>query len=207
MIFNHYRDFNFKVVEINNSVALRSGHIIAQAPLHKADRWSAAEYVQNGVFFNLDFDGALKAPGDAPAMLRATQNAMLHFTEELFTGPSSELKSFAVEWVDDEDGNDVAYPRVLVLGIGDTFTTNNFTGSLVDGVAIINANGILKILGEEMPVELEGGYAGPAFQVVDSTLPDGYTSAGEFTYIGNIVIVASDDGEDGENGENGEGEL
>lgn len=192
LLTNHYTARNFKVVEINNSVALRAGHIIAQAKLVKraGSQWADAEFVQNGYFFNLDVDGELKAPGNiANAALKLNQAPILHYTEELMTGPITDLKYFAEGW--ETEGNaQVCYPRGLVLGVGDTFTTNNFTGDFVAGVAILTAAGVLDRKAS-VPSTISGGYVGPLFNVVPSTLPDGETNAFEVTYLGNITIAAA----------------
>jgi hypothetical protein len=188
LLTNHYIDRNFKVVEINNSVALRSGAIIAQAPLKKAGLWESAEFIENGYFFNLDVNGELKAPGNvANVALKLSQAPILHFTEELLTGPLTDLKYFAEIW--EKDGV-TAYPRGLVLGVGDSFTTNNFTGDYAAGVAILTAVGQLSRLAS-IPATIAGGYVGPLFNVVTSTLPDGETNALEVTYLGNITIAAA----------------
>jgi hypothetical protein len=188
LLTNHYIDRNFKVVEINNSVALRSGAIIAQAPLKKAGLWANAEFIENGYFFNLDVNGELKAPGNvANVALKLSQAPILHFTEELLTGPLTDLKYFAEIW--EKDGV-TAYPRGLVLGVGDSFTTNNFTGDYAAGVAILTAAGQLSRLAS-IPATIAGGYVGPLFNVITSTLPDGETNALEVTYLGNITIAAA----------------
>jgi hypothetical protein len=190
LLTNHYTARNFKVVEINNSVALRSGHIIAQAALTKAadTQWPLnSEFVENGFFFNLDVNGKLKAPGDvANVALKLNQAPILHYSEELMTGPITDLKYFAEVF----EGND-CYPRGLVLGVGDTFTTNNFTGDYAAGVAILTAKGQLSRLAS-IPSTIAGGYVGPVFNVVTSTLPDGETNALEVTYLGNITIAAAE---------------
>jgi hypothetical protein len=188
LLTNHYTVRNFKVVEINNSVALRSGHIIAQAKLVRREdsQWETPDFVENGFFFNLDVDGELKAPGTiANAALKLNQAPILHYTEELMTGPITDLKYFAEVF----EGND-CYPRGLVLGVGDTFTTNNFTGDYAAGVAILTAKGQLSRLAS-IPSTIANGYVGPVFNVVTSTLPDGETNALEVTYLGNITIAAA----------------
>lgn len=193
LLVNHYIDRNFKVVEINNSVALRSGAIIAQTPLKKAGLWASAEFIENGYFFNLDVNGELKAPGNvASVALKLSQAPILHFTEELMTGPLTDLKYFAEIW--EKDGV-TAYPRGLVLTVGDTFTTNNFIGNYADGVAVLTPAGQLVTdasIPANVPIaEYPNGYSGPLFRVIKSTLPDGETNALEVTYLGNISITAA----------------
>jgi hypothetical protein len=193
LLTNHYIERNFKVVEINNSVALRAGHIVAQAKLVRrtGSQWETPAFVENGFFFNMDVDGELKAPGNvANVALKLNQNPILHYTEELMTGPLTDLKYFAEAW-ETEGADQVCYPRGLVLGVGDTFTTNNFTGTYANGVAILTAAGQLSRLAS-VPTTIAGGYVGPLFNVVASTLPDGETNALEVTYLGNITIAAAE---------------
>lgn len=178
---------DFKVVEINNVVGLRSGHIIAQTPLAKAGQYSAREFVENGYILYLDVDGMFKAPGNANAAIKATQNPILHYTEELFTGPLQELKEFAVEW--DEDG--IAYPRGIVLNIGDTFTTNNFVSTFNTNATLLTVDAAGAFVQHvSLPATVVGGYTGPLFAAKASTLPDGINDAFEVTYLG-IVTIAS----------------
>lgn len=171
----------FKVVEINNVVGLRSGHIIAQAVMAKADYADGSQdYVQNGYILYLDVDGNLKSPGNVNAAVK--QGApVLHYTEELFTGISEELKHFAVEW----NADDECYPRGLVLALNDAFTTNNFTGTIGTAtVASVDDNGVLKVYDNMTALDADNvGYVGPVFNVIESTLPDGVTAAGEFTLV------------------------
>jgi hypothetical protein len=194
LLNNHYTVRNFKVVEINNSVALRTGHVIAQALLKKraGSQWANDTFVENGVFFNLDVDGELKAPGNiANAALKLNQAPILHYTEELLTGPITDLKYFAEQF----DAAGDCYPRGLVLGIGDVFTTNNIdaTGASSGNLAILNGKGVLKRLAlSAVPATIADGYVGPLFNVVASTLPDGETAALEVTYLGNITIAATE---------------
>ena len=189
----------FKVVEINNSVGLKSGHLIAQAPLKKINYLAtnaspgtgdgAQDYVENGSILFLDVDGELKSPIRVNAVVRAAQKPILHFTEELFTtGLSEELRHFAVEFNDD----DIAYPRGLVLHVGDSFTTNNFTGTLATAtVAVINDLGQF-VLYADMAAAGSAltNYVGPLFHVVPSTLPDGETAAPELTLLAEVVSIA-----------------
>lgn len=183
-----YVQNNFKVVEINNVRALYTGTIIAQAPLAKADTFAAVNYIENGRFFVLDVDGELKARADVSDVRLLNQAPILHYTEELFTGPLTNLKEFALDW----ESDNVCYPRGLVLSIGDTFVTNNFAGSFnaAHVVATLNAAGIL-VPAATIPATVAGGYVGPVFGLVATTLPDGETDAFQVTYLGNIVIAAA----------------
>jgi hypothetical protein len=192
LLTNHYTQRSFKVVEINNSVALRTGQLIAQSKLVRraGSQWETPEFIENGFFFNLDVDGELKAPGNvANAALKLNQAPILNYSEELMTGPITDLKYFAEIW-QTEGAAEVCYPRGLVLGIGDVFTTDNFTGTYAAGVAILTAAGQLSRLAS-VPATIADGYVGPLFNVVPSTLPDGETNALEVTYLGNITIAAA----------------
>jgi hypothetical protein len=177
---NLFDSTTFKVVEINNVVALRTGHILAQHELPKAKFLGGSEtYVQNGEIVFLGVDGKLATRNQlADNAVIDNLKPFLIFNEELMTGPYTDLKYFAEVF----DG-DVAYPRALALNVGDTFTTDNYV--LVSGTsfaqglyAIINANGKL-----EVRKDLTVDYVGPLFAVVGSTLPDGITNAYEFTVI------------------------
>jgi hypothetical protein len=189
----------FKVVEINNAVGIRSGHIIAQAPLRKIDYLAtdatpgtgdgAQEYVQNGSILYLDVDGRLKSPVRVNAAIKGAQQPILHFTEELFTtGLSEELRHYALEFNDEN----IAYPRGLVLHVGDTFTTNNFTGTLATAtLAIINGLGQFVLYADIAAVGTAvTNYVGPLFHVLPSTLPDGETDAAELTLLAEVVSIA-----------------
>lgn len=159
---------NYKVLEINNVVALRTGAIIAQAPLKKAGEYAAKDVVENGFVLFLDVDGQLKAPADATA--KAVP--VLHYTEELFTDRFVGLNTFAVPFVDGE-----AYPRGLVLTVGDTFTTDN-ADQFVDGIYILEDDGSFK---------KNATATGHSFVGVATTLPDGETPALELTYLGGVA--------------------
>jgi hypothetical protein len=189
----------FKVVEINNSVGIKSGHIIAQAPLRKIDYLAtnatpgtgdgAQEYVENGSILYLDVDGRLKSPVRVNAAIKAAQQPILHFTEELFTtGLSEELRHYALEFNDEN----IAYPRGLVLHVGDAFTTNNFTGTLATAtLAVINGLGQFVLYADMAAVGTAvTDYVGPLFHVVPSTLPDGETDAAELTLLAEVVSIA-----------------
>lgn len=161
----------FKVVEINNSLALRTGHVVAQQPLAKADLEapvSKVGYLDNGFFFKLDINGNVKAPtaGIGPMYL-GYNDALLDLRENYGL-----LQDFAEAFDDD----DLVYPRLVALYPGDVFTTNNFAGTVpAEGVAasafVAVATGLLTI------GATPGGYVGPIFSVKRSTLPDGETLA------------------------------
>lgn len=158
-----------KVVEINLSTGIRIGHMLAQHA-YKPDGGTLT--VDNGLFFRMS-----KANPDE-VVLADDENAVgpyyLHYTEELLThGLSNAKKYFAVEV---EDG--VCYPRCIALYSGDTFTTDNFTGTLESAkFASVGADGVLA-LSATYPTG-----AGPVFQVTKATLPDGITPAAQCVVI------------------------
>jgi hypothetical protein len=175
----------FKVVEINNSLALRIGHVVAQQPLAKADieatnkvvPVSVDGYLDNGFFFKLNNAGAVKVPADGNAtspVYLAYNDALLDLRENYGL-----LKDFAEAFDDD----DLMYPRLVALYPGDVFTTNNFAGTApsagATALAYVNfATGVLTV------GSLPEDYVGPKFSVSLSTLPDGETAALE------VLVVA-----------------
>lgn len=177
MLYNLFP--KFKIVEINNVAALRMGHIIAQTPakvnevptttVGSGD--NAYKFLENGAIVGYDEAGTLKSY-DAT---KHTQPCLV-YTEELITADMTNgLDQFADLFV-----NGVVYPRALPLNLGDTFTTNNFTGTLADGFGAVE-NGVIKI---------QEGRAGAMFIVKKSDLPAGQDAI-ECTYIGYIAPVAS----------------
>jgi hypothetical protein len=185
---NLFDQTTFKVVEINNVLALRTGHILAQAELPKAKFLGGSEtYIQNGEIVFLGVDGKLATRNQlADNASKLLLKPFLVYNEELMTGPYTDLKYFAEVF----DAGNVAYPRALALNVGDTFTTDNFVlvsgTTFVQGVyAIINANGKLEVR-KDFLVD----YQGPLFAVVGTTLPDGIANAYEFTVIDlNVVLT------------------
>lgn len=154
----------FKVFEVNNLVGLRNGHILAQM---KADVDNIAketrgtvDFVENGIILGLDAAGTISNYDPAKH-----KQPFVHYTEEILEF-LPELKYFACPI---EDG--VVYPRAIGLYVGDTFTTNNYTGTgayakVVDG-----------------KLTLQEGAEGAIFAATASTLPDGSTAC-EFLYLG-----------------------
>lgn len=169
-----------KVVEINLSTGLRTGHMLAQ----HAYKDAVNAYLDNGCFFRMS-----KAAADE-VVLADNANAIgpyfLHYTEELLTnGIVDAYKYFAVEL---EDG--VCYPRCIALYAGDTFTTDNYTGTLSGcKFAIVGTNGVVE-LKSSLPTTISGGYTGPLFQAVASTLPDG-SAAVQLTVIDPAYTIAA----------------
>lgn len=156
----------FKVFEMNNLTGLRNGHILANM---KADATIAAvtkgehKYLENGIIVGLNADGTVGNYDPAKH-----KQPFVHFTEELCSY-SDELKHYAEPFVDG-----VVYPRCVGLYVGDTFTTNNYTGEIEgDGYATV-VGGVLNLVAEA---------DNAMFKATASTLPDG-SDAYEFLYLG-----------------------
>ena len=174
----------FKVVEINNSLALRTGHVVAQQPLAKAAIEATGKvvpvsvdgYLDNGFFFKLDAAGAVRVPVDGVGPVYLGYNdALLDLRENYGL-----LKDFAEAF----DAGNVLYPRLVALYPGDVFTTDNFAGTAPAGentaIAYVNfATGVLTV--GALPTD--PAYVGPVFSVRRSTLPDGETLALEVLVV------------------------
>lgn len=171
-MMKRYNKGTYKVVEINNMTALRSGQMAAQAVAKKAD-FGDKDVLENGMILGYKVDEKAKTLGLAPYTEGAA--IFLHYTEELFVEGVTQLNTFALEF--DEEG--VAYPRGLALNIGDVFTTNNVKEEDLEkeGIFIVE-NGLLTAVGE---LEAAGNHI---FYGIKSYLPDGETPAVEFTYMG-----------------------
>jgi hypothetical protein len=166
MLYNLFP--KFKIVEINNVAALRMGHVIAQTPAKDSGvavkEVGEYKFLENGVIVGYDADGSLKNFSAADH----TQPCLI-YTEELVTAGLLEgLDQFADQFVDG-----VVYPRALPLNLGDTFTTNNYAGTLGDGFGAV-VNGIITI---------QESRSGAMFIVKKSDLPAGQDAI-ECTYIG-----------------------
>ena len=174
-----------KVVEINNSVALRAGHMISQA---KYIGEANETCVDNGRFFCLskkDKDVLVK-PKDENA---SKANFFLHFTEELLTAAPllNGMKYFTVE-MEDINSSKIGhcYPRCLALYVNDTITTDSYIGDLDSAkFATVNDEGMLA-LAADYPAST---YEGPVFTAVKSSLPDG-TVAVEVTVLETHANIA-----------------
>ena len=160
----------FKIVEINNVAALRMGHIIAQTPAYvsgvKVKEVGEYKFLENGIIVGYDKDGDLKNYDAA-----AHTHPCLIYTEELITANMTNgLDQYANLFK-----GDVVYPRALPLNLGDSFTTNNFTGTLGDGYGKV-VDGV---------IEITDAREGAMFIVKKSDLPAGQEAI-ECTYIGYI---------------------
>lgn len=160
----------FKVFEVNNLTGLRNGHILAQmkADVSKIAKKAAGdgEWVENGIIVGLDADGTI-------SNYDATKHAQpfVHYTEELLTF-LPELRLFACPI---EDG--VVYPRCIGLYIGDTFTTNNYTGTYEGAKYAKVTNGVLELQA--------AATADSIFKATPTTMPDGEEGV-EFQYYGKV---------------------
>lgn len=172
-MMTRYTKGNYKVVEINNMTALRSGQMAAQSPALKTD-FPGADVLENGWILGYK---PVKVDGvDVLGLAPYTEGdaIFLHYTEELFLGDSIQLNTFAVNF----DNEGIAYPRALALNIGDVFTTNNVAGDISKPGYFNVVDGLLTAV--ESP-------EGHAFYGVPTYLPDGETPAVEFTYVGVIL--------------------
>lgn len=169
---------SFAVVEINNSTAHRIGHAISQVPAYAADVATKTvgnyKFVENGIIVGFDL-------GNKLVNYDAKQHAQpcLVYNDELITGPIDSLDKYAEEI---EDGKPV-YVRALPLYIGDSFTTDKYTGTLpTSGHAYAKVdNGVLAV---------SASYTdGVEFLVEASTLPNG-KPAGAFTFVGKVAPKA-----------------
>ena len=194
---NLYNETIFKVVEINNVVALRNGHMLSQIVLPKNKFLGGSETtIQNGEILFLDVDGklaTLNKVGTTDGSTAITNAAdvkpqlqpFIIFNEELMTGPYTDLKYFAEVF----DADNVAYPRALALNVGDSFTTNNYVGTY-SGAAYATINGDGKLaLATALPTT---AYRGPVFACVPGYLPDGTSQGVEFTVIALDVLFVAD---------------
>lgn len=196
---NLFDSTTFKVLEVNNSVALRSGHILSQAVLPKNKFLDGAQvFIQNGEIVFLDVDGklaTLNKVGTTDGSAAITNAAdvkpqlvpFIIFNEELMTGPLTDLKFFAEIF----EADNTAFPRALALNIGDSFTTDNYVigaGTQANAAfATINGNGKIAT-SNVLPTT---AYRGPLLAAATSFLPDGTTLAMEFTVISlNVLFIA-----------------
>ena len=159
----------FKVLEMNNLTGLRNGHMLSnmKAKVEKIATKTVGEnkFLENGLILGLDADGTVSNYDPASHKM-----PFVHYTEELLT-LVNELQYYAEPIVDG-----VVYPRCVALYVGDTFTTNNYTGTIEnngDGYATVDA-GVLK---------LQTGAEGAMFKATASSLPNGEL-AYEFLYLG-----------------------
>ena len=176
----------FKVVEPNRLTGLITGQVLSQFQATegvKQENSAGVTYLENGVILGLNKDLTLGAFDST-----THKQALLHFTEELNTFLSGNNK-FAVE--EDQDGE--LYPRAIALYVGDSFTTNNYTGTLPAGDggtpaeatytnATANYAAVVDGVITLQDTVDENGYTS-IFAIEESTLPTG-EAAVRATYLG-----------------------
>lgn len=118
----------FPIVEINTSTGLRAGHVLSQYSIASSgitlNTTYTNDFLENGAILGLN------ASLEVVDYLASTcTQPFLHYTEELNTLQDA-LKYFAVE----EDADGEIRPRLIGLYVGDTFTTDRFTGTGAAGV-------------------------------------------------------------------------
>lgn len=102
----------YGVLEMQRAEYLKTGMIVSQSPL--SDEFTEAKPCENGMWVD-----ANKANGEVRLISDETQiYGIVYTTEKDFTGWRPALKHFC------QVGGD--YPRVGILNVGDTFTTNTF---------------------------------------------------------------------------------
>ena len=102
----------YGVLEMQRAEYLKTGMIVSQSPL--SDEFTEAKPCENGMWVD-----ANKANGEVRLISDETQiYGIVYTAEKDFTGWRPALKHFC------QVGGD--YPRVGILNVGDTFTTNTF---------------------------------------------------------------------------------
>ena len=103
----------YGVLEMQRAEYLKTGMIVSQSPLSK--EFTEAAPCENGMWVD-----ANKANGEIKLISAGTQiYGIVYTTEKDFTGLRPALK-----WHSQVAGE---YPRVGILNVGDTFTTNTFS--------------------------------------------------------------------------------
>ena len=103
----------YGVLEMPRAEYLKTGMIVSQSPL--SDEFTEAKPCENGMWVDANkANGAVKLISDETEIF-----GIVYTTEKDFTGWRPALKHFC----------QVAgeYPRVGILNVGDTFTTNTFS--------------------------------------------------------------------------------
>ena len=107
----------YGVLEMQRAEYLKTGMIVSQSPLSK--EFTEAAPCENGMWVD-----ANKANDEIKLVSADTQiYGIVYTTEKDFTGWRPALKYFCQ--VGDKPNPD--YPRVGILNVGDTFTTNTFS--------------------------------------------------------------------------------
>lgn len=175
---SYYGNFTtHKVVEMNQSTGLRTGHMVAQTRLVVKDE--SANSFDNGYILALDVtkDELKLAVGNE-------SRVFIHFTEEYQPIMKAGLKYFSVPLMEDADKNKYCYPRAIAIYENDAWTTDNFTGEFAAEGATTWAeveNGVLKLRATQPE---DGKHI---FLAKKTTLPDGVTNAAQFIYVGRVA--------------------
>ena len=103
----------YGVLEMNRAEYLKNGMIVSQSPL--SEEFTEAAPCENGMWVDANkANGAVKLISDETEIF-----GIVYTTEKAFTGWRPALKHFC-----QKEGD---YPRVGILNVGDTFTTNTFS--------------------------------------------------------------------------------
>ena len=177
----------FKVVEINRSTGLVTGHVLSQFPLEVGlpiiNTVNGVDFIENGFIVGLNNDLTVGAYDEA-----VHSHPFLLFVEELNTFLPG-LKYYATQ--EDADGD--IYPRGIGLYVGDAFTTNNYSLELPESAPAEGDEAILTLAAANFAAVIDGvltlqetadqnGYTS-LFAVEESTLPTG-DEAARFVYLG-----------------------
>ena len=168
----------FKVVEMNRSTGLVTGHVLSQfeaGTIATKAVTGTLGFIENGVIVGLSNDLTIENY-DAEAHAQP----FIVFTEELNTFMPG-LKYFATPVE-----ADATYPRAVGLFVGDVWTTNNFVGTGTGGA--YNDEAFAKVASGVITLQAVAD-ADTIFAVEESTLPTG-EEAVRVTYIGTPVVVA-----------------
>lgn len=167
----------YGVLEMQRAEYLKTGMIVSQSPLSK--EFTEAAPCENGMWVD-----ANKANGEVKLISADTEIfGIVYTTEKDFTGWRPALKHFCQVG----DKPDPDYPRVGILNVGDTFTTNTFSceyeGNTAEQWAALkeawdNGNNplyVVPVIGEGAPmVTAEKPAEGPYAQVMKLyTVPAG----------------------------------
>ena len=103
----------YGVLEMQRAEYLKTGMIVSQSPL--SDEFTEAKPCENGMWVDANkANGAVKLISDETEIF-----GIVYTAEKDFTGLRPPLKYFC-----QVEGD---YPRVGILNVGDTFTTNTFS--------------------------------------------------------------------------------
>ena len=111
----------YGVLEMNRAEYLKTGMIVSQTPL-------GADFAEENSCENGMWVDANKANGEIKKVSSNTKvYGIVYTAEKDFTGWRPALKHFA-----QKEGD---YPRVGILNVGDTFTTNTFSYEFISSTA------------------------------------------------------------------------